>query len=96
MRSEYVVPLTGKIASRLEGLERDALAAIATATRVKVQKKIDLLRKKQAELFAYDEKLRHYADMRISIDLDDGVKKNYGKFGDLVSNPKIICGGSDD
>ncbi len=24
---------------------------------------------------------RHYADQRISLDLDDGVKMNYGKFG---------------
>ena len=27
--------------------------------------------------------LKAYADMKISLDLDDGVKANYGKFGDL-------------
>lgn len=34
-------------------------------------------------LLAFDEKLRHYADMCLSLDLDDGVKVNSGKFGDL-------------
>lgn len=96
MRSEYVMPLTGRIAARLDGLERDLLASTASVTRAKVQKKIDLLRKKQAELFAYDERLRHYADMRIPIDLDDGVKANYAKFGDLVADTKLITGGSDE
>jgi hypothetical protein len=45
---------------------------------------------------AYDEKLRHHADMRITLDLDDGVKVNYAKFGDLVAESKAITGGSDD
>ena len=46
----------------------------------------------QAELLAFDEKLRHYADLRISIDLDDGVKVNYGKFGDLLAEVKKVHG----
>ena len=52
------------------------------------------LRKKHVELLAYDEKLRHYADMRISLDLDDGVKVNYGKFGDLLAEVKAVTGGT--
>ena len=28
---------------------------------------------------SFDEKLRHYADQRISLDLDDGVKVNLRK-----------------
>ena len=39
-----------------------------------------------------DDKLKHYADMRISLDLDDGVKVNYGKFGDLLADVKAITG----
>jgi len=35
--------------------------------------------------------LRHYADQRIKLDLDDGVKVNYGKFGDLLADVKAIC-----
>ena len=34
----------------------------------------------------------HAADQKISLDLDDGVPVNYGKFGDLESDVKAICG----
>ena len=95
MRAEYVVPLTGKIQSRIEMLEKDAESA-STAARNKLNKEIEKLRKKHVELLAYDEKLRHYADMRIQIDLDDGVKVNYGKFGDLLAEVKSVTGGGSD
>jgi hypothetical protein len=45
---------------------------------------------------AFDEKLRHCADQRIKLDLDDGVKVNYGKFGDLLADVKAICGTKDE
>jgi type II restriction/modification system DNA methylase subunit YeeA len=93
MRAEYVVPLTGKMQSRIEMLEKDKDAATSTATRNKIAKQIESLKKKHVELLAYDEKLRHYADMRISLDLDDGVKVNYGKFGDLLAEVKAVTGG---
>lgn len=96
MRAEYVIPLTAKMAARLEMLEQDATAATSTAARTKLRKQIETLRKKQAELLAYDEKLRHHADMRITLDLDDGVKVNYGKFGDLLEGVKVVTGGSGD
>jgi type II restriction/modification system DNA methylase subunit YeeA len=96
MRSEYVVPLTGKIQSRIEMLTKDAEAATSTAARNKLNKEIEGLHKKHAELLSYDEKLRHYADMRIKLDLDDGVKVNYGRFGDLLSEVKAVTGGASD
>lgn len=96
MRSEYVIPLTAKYAARLELLTQDASAAPSAAARTKITKQIEKLRKQQAELLAFDEKLRHYADMRITLDLDDGVKVNYGKFGDLLHSVKIVTGGGSD
>jgi len=96
MRAEYVVPMTGKIQSRIEMLTKDAAVATVTAARNKINKEIDVLRKKHVELLAYDEKLRHYADMRIQLDLDDGVKVNYGKFGDLLAEVKAVTGGASD
>ncbi len=96
MRAEYVVPLTAKMVARLDMLEKDVAAASSAAARTKLQKQIEALRKRQIELLAYDEKLRHYADMRITLDLDDGVKVSYAKFGDLVAESKAITGGSDD
>ncbi|MGB4583383.1 MAG: BREX-1 system adenine-specific DNA-methyltransferase PglX [Rhodoferax sp.] len=96
MRAEYVIPLTAKMASRLEMLEQDANAASSAAARTKIRKQIETLRKKQTELLAFDENLRHFADMRITLDLDDGVKVNYGKFGDLLEGVKIVTGGGAD
>lgn len=94
LRAEYVVPLTGKMQARIDMLEKDATAAPSTAARNKLNKQIEKLRKKHVELLAYDEKLRHYADMRINLDLDDGVKVNYGKFGDLLAEVKAVTGGT--
>ena len=96
LRAEYVVPLTGKMQSRIEMLEKDRDAASSTAARNKIAKQIESLKKKHVELLAYDEKLRHYADMRITLDLDDGVKVNYGKFGDLLAEVKAVTGGASD
>ena len=72
-------------------LSLSTAAASASAQR-KIQKEIDVLRKKQTELSAFDDELRHYADMKISLDLDDGVKVNYGKFGNLLAEKKAITG----
>ena len=96
MRAEYVVPLTGKILSRIEMLEKDAAVASSTSARNKLNKEVEKLKKKHVELLAYDEQLRHYADMRITLDLDDGVKVNYGKFGDLLAEVKAVTGGAGD
>jgi hypothetical protein len=96
MRSEYIVPLGAKFLSRIEMLEADFDSASSSAMRTKIQKQIEALRKKNAELLAYDEKLRQFADMRIALDLNDGVKSNYGKFGDLLSDVKAIAGAADE
>jgi type II restriction/modification system DNA methylase subunit YeeA len=99
MRAEYVIPLTTKLATRLEMLEQDANAASSASSasaRTKIRKQIEGLRKKQVELLSFDEKLRHHADMRITLDLDDGVKVNYGKFGDLLDSVKVVTGGGSD
>jgi type II restriction/modification system DNA methylase subunit YeeA len=96
LRAEYVVPLTGKMQSRIEMLEKDRDAATSTSARNRIARQIESLKKKHVELLAYDEKLRHYADMRISLDLDDGVKVNYGKFGDLLAEVKAVSGGASD
>lgn len=92
MRSEYVIPLQGKMAARLEQLQGDIQVATSTAHQKRLEKERAKLEKQHVELLAFDEKLRHYADKRITIDLDDGVKVNYGKFGDLLAEVKAVHG----
>lgn len=92
MRTEYVNPLTAKMANYAQKLENDKEASGSAAEVKRLEKEIAQLHKQQAELSEFDEKLRHYADQRISLDLDDGVKVNYGKFGDLLAEVKAITG----
>jgi Eco57I restriction-modification methylase len=111
MRTEYVIPLIGKVQARIEHLKHDIAATTLTSHRNKLQKEHDALRKQLAELApvertfekiaddetkrrdgTFDEKLRQYADQRIALDLDDGVKVNYGKFGDLLAEVKAVTG----
>ena len=96
MRTEYVIPLQGQIVARIEQLEGDKAKATSTSHRRKLQKEQDELKKQQAELLIFEEKLKHAADQKINLDLDDGVKVNYGKFGDLLAEAKAITGGQDD
>jgi len=96
MRTEYVIPLQGQITGRIEQLEGDKLKATSTSHRKKLQKEQDKLKKQQVELLAFEEKLHHLADQRIKLDLDDGVKVNYAKFGDLLAESKAICGTKSD
>lgn len=96
MRTEYVIPLQGQIAARVEQLEDDKAKATSTSHRRKLQKEQDDLKKQEAELRTFEEKLKHTADQKISLDLDDGVKVNYAKFGDLLAEAKAITGGKDD
>ena len=95
MRNEYVTPLQGKLSAQADYLSGEINAASSTAERNRLQKQLDTLRKKQTELASFDDLLRHYADQRISLDLDDGVKVNYGKFGALLAEVKAVTGGSE-
>ena len=96
MRTEYVVPLQGMMTSGVRQLDGDIAAAASTAHRKRLEKERSTLVTQQSELLEFDEKLRHYADQRISLNLDDGVKVNYGKFGDLLAEVKKVTGGKAD
>lgn len=74
--------------SRLDGEKNSLLQNIDSAENVKerklYEKELTNLDKKIKELKEYDEILHHKADMKIDIDLDDGVKVNCEKFKDLL------------
>ncbi|WP_180491471.1 BREX-1 system adenine-specific DNA-methyltransferase PglX [Escherichia fergusonii] len=91
MRTEYVVPLLARYQANIDRLS-DQLDEASGGEATRLKRERDSLIKKFSELRSYDDRLRHYADMRISIDLDDGVKVNYGKFGDLLADVKAITG----
>ena len=92
MRTEYVMPLISKMAAMVNSLHSEIENSDSAAEIKRKEKELQNLHKQQAELSTFEEKLRHYADQRISLDLDDGVKVNYGKFGDLLAEVKAITG----
>ncbi|SDI82155.1 N-6 DNA Methylase [Pseudomonas flavescens] len=92
MRTEYVIPLTAKLNTYANKLATDIENEAVTSEKKRLEKQLTTLHNQQAELATFDEKLRHCADQRISLDLDDGVKVNYGKFGDLLAEVKAITG----
>jgi type II restriction/modification system DNA methylase subunit YeeA len=96
MRTQYVIPLQGQIVARIEQLEGDKSKATSTSHRNKLQKEQTDLKKQEAELLIFEEELKHAADQKIGLDLDDGVKVNYGRFGDLLAEAKAITGVKDD
>jgi hypothetical protein len=92
MRTLHVIPLSAKLNSYANKLEQDIDASTSTAEKKALEKQLATLHNQQAELATFDEKLRHHADLRITLDLDDGVKVNYGKFGDLLAEVKAVTG----
>lgn len=96
MRMEYVVPLQSRMQARIDKLTDDINSATSSVQQKALQKRKDKLTKQLEELRRFDETLRPYADQRIVLNLDDGVKLNYGKFGSLLADVKAITGGKED
>ena len=96
MRTEYVIPLQGKIAARIEQLEGDKAKATSTSHRKQAPEGAGQPQEAAGRTAHLRREAAHAADQRISLDLDDGVKVNYGKFGDLLAESKAVTGGKDD
>ena len=87
IRTDYVHEQQSRYRTAIADLER-RVASAATGERVRLQKQLTKLRDQADELHAYEEKIHHYADQMIAIDLDDGVKVNYAKFQDVLAKIK--------
>ena len=64
------------------------MANASTSEIVKLNKQVKTLTDQATEIHEYEEKIHHLADQMISIDLDDGVKKNYAIFQDVLAKIK--------
>ena len=53
-----------------------------------MNKQLGKLKNQATEIRVYEEKMHHLADQMIHIDLDDGVKKNYEIFKDVLAEIK--------
>lgn len=87
IRTDYVHEQQGRYRTAIADLQIQIEIA-ATSERVKLTKKLTALQVQADEILAYEEKIHHLADQMISIDLDDGVKKNYEIFRDVLAKIK--------
>lgn len=87
MRTDYVHEQQARYRTAIADLET-RIANAATSERVKLNKQLKTLNDQATEIHAYEEKIHHLADQMISIDLDDGVKKNYEIFKDVLAKIK--------
>ena len=87
IRTDYVHEQQARYRTAIADLEQ-RIANASTSERVKLKKKLTALQAQDTELRTYEEKIHHLADQMISIDLDDGVKKNYAIFQDVLAKIK--------
>lgn len=87
IRTDYVHQQQDRYRTALEGIEQ-RMANVGTGERVKLSKVQKKLQEQDKELHEYEEKIHHLADQFIRIDLDDGVKKNYTLFADVLTKIK--------
>ncbi|EOS42583.1 hypothetical protein C810_04453 [Lachnospiraceae bacterium A2] len=87
IRTDYVHEHQARYRTAIADLEQ-RIANASTGERVKLNKKLTALQAQDTEIRTYEEKIHHLADQMISIDLDDGVKKNYAMFQDVLAKIK--------
>lgn len=84
IRTRYVHKLQNKYSALLEQTQ-SAKQNTQTASEIsKLDKKIVEYKAKIKELGTYEQQLKHFADQRIKLDLDDGVEHNYQLLEDLL------------
>lgn len=87
IRTDYVHEQQARYRTAIADFET-RIANASTSERVKLNKQLKTLNDQATEIHEYEEKIHHLADQMISIDLDDGVKKNYEIFKDVLAKIK--------
>lgn len=95
--NSYLREFRTKLNSKLENLERLSVAeATSTKDKTAALKEIEQLKKMIVELDEYEKDILYpLATQRLEIDLDDGVKSNYPKFGKALKPIKGLDKGED-
>ncbi|MER2266806.1 BREX-1 system adenine-specific DNA-methyltransferase PglX [Methylobacterium oxalidis] len=92
MRAKYVIPLQSKMQNRLESLRVTAGDIRSSAAEKNRLREIDTLQRQMHELSGFDDRLRQVIDQHIRLDLDDGVRINYGKMRVLLAEADAVIG----
>ena len=87
MRTDYVHEQQSRYRTAIADLEQ-RIATASKSEQIKLKKQLAHIQDQAAEIQTYEEKIHHLADQYIAIELDDGVKKNYAIFGDVLAKIK--------
>lgn len=87
MRTDYVHEQQARYRTTIDDLQQ-RISVASASDRVKLNKALKKVQDQATEIHGYEEKIHHLADKMIRIDLDDGVKKNYEIFKDVLAKIK--------
>ena len=76
----YLLGYIDHLKQRIGFMEQNGIVLTPSETRQLTKMRADL-----QECVTYEERLHHVANQQIAFDLDDGVKVNYAKFGDVLA-----------
>ena len=88
MRTGYVHELQSRYRTQISLIKDQIDSSKSQSEKVKLEKEHKKIKEQLTELSKYEEKVHHYADMMVEMDLDDGVRANYAKFEDLLAKIK--------
>lgn len=88
IRLDYLHKLQNTYQTLLSDVDYKLTTELSMNEKKELSKKQIDINNKLTEISEYDEKIAHIADMKISIDLDDGVTVNYAKFEDVLGKIK--------
>ena len=85
--SQYIHPLQTCYSNAITKLE-SSLSENSDCDTLQLKKQLKKRQTQASELQKYEAKLKAYAQQKIVLDLDDGIKVNYGKFDDILAPVK--------
>ncbi|REB77449.1 SAM-dependent methyltransferase [Cutibacterium acnes] len=89
IRFEHLQEIQSKYQIEIDMIDtRLANPSLSASDKRSLEKSKSAYQKKIEELQEFDKKLATYANKQIDIDLDNGVKENYEKFGDVFAKIK--------
>ena len=84
IRTDYVHEQQSRYRTAISDIEQ-RMSGLSTSDRVKLNKELTNLKAQAEEIRLYEEKIHHLADRMISLDLHEGVKKNYDQLKEVLS-----------
>jgi len=84
LRTDYVHEQQERYRTQLAHIT-DSMINASGGDNMRLTKQQGKLTEQLQEITAYEEKIHHLADKQIWIELDDGVKRNYELFGDVLA-----------